>query len=447
MTTQPRQPCEFREGTWLDFREDVQKSDPELFRLLEAIEPNKKYKLIKAKYLYGEKITDFGTICVPNKDGKLVRLDDRSVAPELYEKLSYCPTPLILQLTNASEVFVELEERIVPLNVFSPGDLYGLYEILVPFTGCPAVPCWSITSGGRSVFLAAKIADSIGHNNLRTEFKNVPRQPPKRILDQWQTIKAIANSETLSNPWSSEILIFTRDWFNKERKDDINWLNLYIYLYKKAWLQSRSNRVQVEYSIMWESFAKAVCKRNLKPNSYIVDTTKHLLLLTTGTTPGFSVADPTDEKLLPIKLVENAYKNVYGLNQIAAIIMQPQILAAGSNSKPIYYSMAYATLLHGTPSIRKTSNILSEVREVKTLMLTLESVLQSRNEKIYETIKNIKLEYFHSDDDYFGDIQNSQIIAETDSLIASALDSRFKNQKFPAYGPFFRGCIRISRYK
>jgi hypothetical protein len=446
MIKQPKWSCELQEGTWLDFRDDVKNVAPGLFKLIESISPNKKYKLIKAKYLYGEKITDLGTIRIPNEHGQLVRLDDPSISPTIRDQLNYCPTPLMLQLTNASEVFVELEERIVPLNVFNPGDLYGLYEALTPFTGCSTVPCWSITSGGRSVFLAAKVSDAIGHNNLRKEFKNVPNQVPKTITDQWQTIKAIVNNDISSNSWRTEVLIFTSDWF-KERKNDINWLNFYIYLYKKAWVQSHGNRVQIEYSIMWESFAKAICKRNLKPNSYIADTVKHLLLLATGQTPGFSTTDSANETLLPVKIIEKAYSDIYGLDQLAAIVMQPQILTTKNNNHPIYYSMAYATLLNGTPSIRKANNILSEVRQVQTLMRTLEPILQSQEERIYETIKNVCFEYFHSDDDHFGDIKNGQIIAETDPIISSALNGRFKDKKFPSYGTFFRGCIRISKQK
>jgi hypothetical protein len=434
--------CELTEGSWLDFREDVRKVEPELFQLLEHLNPGKKLKLIKARYLYGEKITDFGTICVPDKNGKPRRLDDPNVSQHLKDELSYCPTPLILQLTNASEVFVDTEERIAPLNVFSPGDLYGLYEILVPFTGCPAVPCWSTTSGARSVFLASKVADAICHKKLREEF-GVSGQPPKKLSDEWSIFRAIANSARKESPWSCEILIFTKDWF-KERDNDINWLKFQNFLFKKAWWQSRSSRAQIEYTIMWESFAKAICAKNLKPNPYIVDTVKHLMLLTIGTTPGFRAATD-DEVIMPTKIIEKAYTEVYGLNGYAAIIMHPHILNSQGSTSPIYYSMAYPTLIEGTPFIRKPCNILMEIREVRTLMQTLQRLLESYEERIYEALKNVNFEYFHSDDDRLGEIQNSQIIATSDSIMSAALNTRFKGKKFPSYGPFFRGCIRVSK--
>ena len=434
-------PCEFEEGTWSTFRDDIKKVEPELFKLIEQISPNNTFKLIKARYAYGEKITDLGTIRVPNDTGKLVRLDDSTAPLLLKEQLGYCPTPLIVQLKSANEVFVELEDRIIPLNVFMPGDLYGLYEILVPYTNCPVVPCWSITSGGRSVFLTAKVSDSIGHKKLRTEF-GVSAVAPRKLIDQWNIIKTIANRDKTDIPWNSEVLIFTKNWFKNEN-DDINWLKFRNYLFGKAWWQSRGNRVQIEYSIMWEAFSKAVCSRNLKPNSYIVDTIKHLFLLTTSTAPAFKIAE--DDTVLPANLIEKAYTDVYGLKDLAPIIMHPQILGAKKSIAPIYYSMAYPTLLVGTPAIRKIANIMTEMREVKILMATLEKVLESQAAMIFKPIKDIKFEYFHSDNDNFGEILNSESIAEIDTIIKLALDTKFKGKKFPSYGNFFRGCIRISK--
>lgn len=435
-------PCELREGTWIDFRKDVEQVNPELFHLIEAISPDKYYRLIKATYLYGESITHLGTICVPDKHGHLSRLDHPNVSLDLKEKLGYCPTPLMVQLTNASEAFVEAENRIIPLNVFLPGDLFGLYEILVPFTECPVIPCWSITSGGRSVFLAAKVSDAIGHKNLKREF-GVPSQPPKTLDEHWDIIKAIANRGRIQSPWMSEVLIFTREWF-REHSDDIHWLKFQNYLQKMAWIQSRGNRVEIEYSIMWESFAKAVCRRNLKPNAYIVDTIKHLMLLTTGTRSGFKFVDDS-EIVLPSRIVEKAYVDIYGLKEYAPLIMFPHVIGSRNDPSTIYYSMAYPTLLAGTPAIRKAANIMIELRLIRTLMMTLERVLASYEERIYEAIKNVIFNYFHSDKDRFGEVLNSQEIAEKDNHLLAVMNKKFKGKIFPCYGPFFRGCISISK--
>lgn len=436
------QACELKTGTWLDFRDDVRKVEQELFNIIERINPNKKYRLIKARYLYGEPITNLGTICVPDKRGQLVRLDNVNVVYELKNLLGYCPTPLTLQLNNASEVFVETKDRIIPINVFMPGDLFGLYEVLVPFTNCPAIPCWNITSGSRSVFLAAKISDAIGHKKIRKEF-NVPAEPPKRLMDHWEIIKTIANSEQ-NNLWTSEILIFTSDWIEL-KKNDINWLTFQNYLFKKAWWQSRGNRIQVEYSIIWEAFSKAICSRNLKPNSYLVDTIKHLLMLASGALPGFKFADKESELLLPAQLVEKVYPEIYELKEYAALLMLPHILGASNNSSSIFYSMAYPTLLGGTPAIRKAPNIIEEIREVMRLMAMFKKIVCLQEDRVFEVLKKINFEYFHSNRDRFGEISISQNIVSSDASILAIFKERFAGKRFPAHGQFFRGCIKLSK--
>ena len=433
--------CIFEEGSWSDFREDVKRVQPELFNIIEKISPGKEYKLIKARYLYGEKITDMGTICVPDKRYQPIRLDNPQVSVDLKEELGYGPTPLILQLSNAAEVFVEAGERIIPLNVFNPGDMYGLFEAIVPFTGCPMFPCWSVTSGARSVFLAAKVTDAIGYKKLKGEF-GISLPPPRTLSAQWHIIKAIIRSANVNSSWNNEVLLFTKKWF-ENRDDDIGWLQFQNYLLKKSWIQSRSLRVQAEYSIMWEAFASAICSRNLKPNTYIVDTVKHLMLLATSSTPGFTIADGR-EVALPSRIIEKAYSDVYGLKDYAALIMRPLVLEKAIQGSSVYYSMAYPNLLQGTPAVRQAPNIITELREVKTLVVTLNKVLESLDEKRYDDLKRSTTQYFHSDQDSFGEILDTGLIPKIEEAVKNTLASRFKGKKFPKYGPFFRGCIRLT---
>jgi len=435
--------CILKEGTWLDFREKVKKVEPELFKIIEKISPDNKYKLIQADYLFGESITDLGTICVPNQNGRLVRLDDLSVSSKLKDQLGYCPTPLILQLENASEVFVDAEGRIIPLNVFHEGDLYGLYEILVPFTGCLAIPCWSITSGARSVFMASKVSDAIGHKKLKKEY-GLTIESPKSLADQWHVIKELANCIKKENPWKTKVLIFTKKWF-EDKKDNIHWLQFQNYLMKKAWWQSRSNRADIEYSITWERLAKEVKTKKLRPNSYIVDTVKHLMLLTTGMRPGFRPAE--NELLFPTRIIENAYTNIYGLKEYAAFVMQPYFFNNKNGFLPVYYSMTYPTLLLGSPDIRKSAKTMTELREVMALLKVFSQILGFCEDRIYQTLKNIEFKYFHSDKDRLGMVLSNQNIAKKDIIISKALKTKFKGKIFPSYGPFFRGCIKVSLKK
>ncbi len=432
--------CSIKEGTWLDFRESVKKVNLELFDIIEKIAPDQHYKLFEVTYLYGEKITDLGTVCLPGKDGRPLRLDDPKLPNVYREQLGYGPTPLILQLSNGSEVFVDTGERIIPLNVFTPGDFFGLFEAVIPLTESSFLPCWNVTAGARSVFMGARVSDAIGHKRLRSEY-GILAEPPKRIIDQWDIIKTIANRSNSESPWSCTVLIFTKDWLEK-RENDLGWIAFHNYLLVKGWMQSSHMRSKIQLSLLLEEFSAAIRNKNLKPNPYIFANIMHNLFLANSFLPGFIPAD-TNELLLPSKPVEYAYENVYLLKEYTPVIMHPWRLGAVNSDQPVYYSLAYPTMLEGSPAIRHAPSIISEIREVKKLMQTFEDVLRKKGRLTHNLVKWANFEYFHNEDDRFGEIQNSKELINNDSYV-QACNERFKNKLFPYQGPFFRGCIRIA---
>jgi hypothetical protein len=419
--------CSIKEGSWEDFRLDIKKVEPKLFEIIEKISPSSKYKLFEVTYQYGEKITDMGTICLPDKEGRSVRLDDSRLPEKYRDQLGYCPTPLILQLTKGAEVFVDTGERIIPLNI-------------MPLTNCPIAPCWSVTAGARSVFLGATVSNAIGHRRLREEFR-VRQEPPKKLIEQWEIIKTIGNYSNENSPWTCKVLLFTKSWF-EEKENDLGWLGFHYYLLKQSWTQSKYMRSKSELSIMLEAFASAIRDRNLKPGPYILGTIMHNIFLANGAVPGFMPAD-THELLLPSRSVESAYENVYMLKEYAPIIMQPWRLGAAKNHNPVYYSLAYPTMLESTPAIRHAPSIISELRDAKMLMQTLEKILNQHADLNQRFIAGAKFEYFHTEEDQFKEINDSKDIMEGDANLMQCA-SRFKDKIFPYKGPFFRGCIRIS---
>ena len=48
---------------WAEVRAEVEKANPELTKLIDQLNPNKTYKLIKARYLFGDLIVENG---IPN---------------------------------------------------------------------------------------------------------------------------------------------------------------------------------------------------------------------------------------------------------------------------------------------------------------------------------------------------------------------------------------------
>jgi hypothetical protein len=433
--------CRIREGSWKDFRLDVKHTDPELFNIIEKISPNQEYQLMEVTYFYGEKITDLGTICLPDEHGNLYRLEDLRLPNRYREQLGYCPTPLILQLSRGSEAFIDTGERIIPLNVFLPGDLYGLFEAIMPLTDCPISPCWSVTAGARSVFLGAKVSDALGHKRLRAEY-SVTAEPPKRLIDEWDVIKKIGNHERGDDRWTCKILIFTKKWLEK-RDDDLGWTLFHNHLLIKSWIQSKLMRGKSELSIMLEAFASTIRNRNLKPNSYVLDTIMHNMYMANNAAPGFKSAD-TEELLLPSLAVEKAYEHVYLLKEYAPIVMHPWRTRDDDDLEPIYYSLSYPTLLEGTPSIRHAPSMISEIRQIKMLTYEFKKIFSQHGSLTYKSIENIAFEYFHNEKDMFDEITNSIKIIDTDLYLQRNI-ARFPNRVFPYNGTFFRGCIRLSK--
>jgi len=211
----------------------------------------------------------------------------------------------------------------------------------------------------------------------------------------------------------------------------------------KGWIQSRNARAKLEYdSLMWETFAHSICKRNLKPNPYIMDTVKHLLLIANGEFPGLKPVN-NDDNLLPVSAIETAYTEDYGL-KYAPVIMGPSILSANSkNADTVYYSLAYPTLLEGTPVIRHPPSIISEIQEIKSLMNTFENVHTTSYSS--DPMKNMVFRYFYAGEDKFGELLHSRDITAYDCNMHQILTTKFSGKDFPAHGHIFRGYIQIQK--
>lgn len=430
-----------RQLVWSDIRETIQTTNPTLYDIIEAISPSDDYTFIQCNYQYGDRILDNGTVCLPTHSGETLRLDSQEIPTSLKKQLSYSVTPLIIQFSGVSEVFFDSTIRTIPLNIFNPGDLFGLPEALVPLTTCPVFPPWSVTAGARSVFMLPKISDTNRHNRLKAEF-NVSTLPPKNLVDQWQTFKEIARNSGQKKTWRSRVLLFTGKWL-EDRNDDIHWLLFQKHLFKSAWIESRHWRSQPETNALWEQFAQSIGRRNLKPSTYLIDTIKHLFTLSFCALAAFRPISHNDISL-PAQLIEQAYLNVYDINS-APTIMHPFRLGERESKLPIYYSMAHPTLLQGTTFISQRMSIINELRECKRLMEMLEQALSDRPEKVYNTVRNVRYTYFHGEEDPFGEITNSTIIANEDEMIKQSLEYRFQGKPFANHAKFLKGCIRIHK--
>jgi hypothetical protein len=428
--------CSIKEVYWDEVRGDVTRLNPELAKICDEISPDKKYSLLRIRYPYGSTIVDKGVFHLPYM-GNLVPITHVDIPVRIKEKLSYSAIPFSLVLHNNIEVFVESGERIIPLNFFKSGDVFGVFESMDLLANIQSNPIWSVSAGGRSVFMLPRITDKVGHNRLRKEFGISCNEPPPDLQGHWKLFKEIYECFSDSKDWYNEVLVFTNKWF--KHSNDAKWLKFQLYVCKLCWSQSRLSRDAVELGLLWSSFGNEMSGRNLRPRPYLVETLKQLLSIANGVAVSFKPA--VDETTLPVARIQDAYLNCYNLKTYIPTIMQPCKLQADVTKA--YYSLALPTVLESTPFVRNAPSIIEDQRGIKRLLDTLIRTIKLDN-SVMNPVQHVKYDFFHSDVDQYGDIGSSKLLAQEDKAFLALLVQSFKGRAFCSTAPFFKGCIRIT---
>lgn len=429
-----------RKVEWQDIRSQTHKANSRLATLIDEFDPNSEYELFLVRYPYGAHIVDKGTLIVPSPEGRLLPITDSKIDANVRAALGYTSIPLGLWLNTAAEVYVETDERVVPLHIFQPGDFFGLWEALDPPTSAFVERIWSIAVGSRSLFMLPKITDTTCHTRLQRNFGLRTTQPPRTLFDQSQLFSQITNSKICQTEWCSEVLLFSGKWM-QEQTDNKAWLKLHYYLLKQEWLQSIYWRNKVTFELIGQAFAAAQESRNLKSNPYLIDTAMYLISLGTGSSPGFAPAI-NDETVGPISAIQAAYLDAYGLKSYIPTIMRPQYLQKG---EPIYYSMQSPTVLATSPKSKKPHSFVDDQRTVMLLLETLHQKLKSDNTPFYNIIEHLQFEFFHCEAVPNDDIRPTAEMPAGDPRLITFACSPEDKRIFCETGPFIRGCIRISR--
>lgn len=159
-----------QEVSWDDARSEIYTFNPELVEICDQINLSKEHSLFKLNYRYGDIIINKGKLYLPRNNHDLIAIDDVSVPSYISKSLNYSHIPLSLITHGTNEVFVDVKDGIIPLNFFTTGNLFGLFEIMDMRNGISSQPIWSVSAGGRSVFMLPRIADMVGHNRIKKEF-------------------------------------------------------------------------------------------------------------------------------------------------------------------------------------------------------------------------------------------------------------------------------------
>ncbi len=429
---------------WADVRDSIATINAELADIVDYLKPSDDLTLFRAKYPFGTKISDHGILHIPNSNGNIVPIYDDSIPKNTRDKLSYNPIPLSLVTKNNSEVFTISDNRLIPLKIFEPGELFGTWELLDPEPFKQQAYNWSFSAGARSIFMLPKIADAYSHSRLRSKY-GVSLSTPKYLSDHHEIFAKIANHRTFPYKWHNEIIFFSDKWLNNlSQRSNIKWTALYFLILKAAWNQFLNWRSQITTELIWQSLSEEMSRRNMHTRNYLVNTVKHLITLGIGTTPAFVPA--TTEDSAPINGLQTAYIDDYKLKYNPTIMIPASLnFANHTTSENIYYSLQDPSLLTYTKSASHSRSAMKDLQDIKYLLDALLDRLKNDMPPTYKLVNNLNFEYFHTEIDQYGDIIPSKDISIEDSRFIHCGNDKGDTLPFSDSASFLRGCIRISR--
>jgi hypothetical protein len=435
--------CDIKTLTWRDVRKDVHQVNSKLASIIDDLDPGDAYKLYRVKYPYGTMIFTAGTLNLPNDSNDLVPIDHPTIAKKLHDDLTYRAIPMGLMLKKSSEIYAEMDDRVIPLTVLAEGRLFGVWEALDPPHSYFVRLSWNVSSGARSLFLLPKIAEASGYKRLQKN-TGIRVNAPKKLKDQWFIFKKIINSHGFPISWFSEVLYFSKKWF-ESLKNDLSWTNLQNYFFKIVWYQSMYWRFSSTLNLMWQQFASIVKRYNVKCGIYQLETLKHLIALGVGALPSFSAQGQFD-LLVPIAALQEIFLDIYELDYVPTIML-PHHLSMDKKGDAGYYSINEPTLIESVPKSREVLNIMQTIRDIQELFEyfkeeVMRGVFKVENTPIYDLINNVTFKFIHTAPDPSGQLTISNKLPKIDASLINMPD-RYGDRPFCSTSNFLRGCAQI----
>lgn len=428
------------ELTWKQARPYVANSCPELFSILDEIDPPDEYTLLKVQYPFGSLIMGDDTVYFP-KAGNNLPLGHPDIPMTLKEKLGYQSVPFGMITHNTAEIYKETDNTVFSVELSGPdkGIEIGIFEYF------GLTPCYSVSAGARSLYMIPKISEARQHKKLTKHF-HLSTLPPKNIFRHWHLFKDLYQSDVFKTTWETEILFLTKPWAEGIKNNKSHaWERLLNYIYKKGFQHSELGRRKLLLEIVWQKLGVILANAGFKSEPYIIDTFKHVIDIFLGGSSGSRPA--IDNHSGPITEIQRAYLEFYNLDQVPTI-MNPCRFSLSKN-QPVYYSMQTPMVISPNMNFRKINTIIEEMREFmmfKTTIVQDYGNIKINNARLHDLLKLMKLEFYHSDLYSYGrEIRPaSEIPLHDPDFLYSPINN--PSLKFADNGSFIRGCIKISRH-
>lgn len=424
---------------WQDIKNRVEIVNPTLFHEIDKLNPGREFKVVYAKYSFGQHILLDGELQIPIKEQETIGINDPSmndIKKLLFGNKQLANVPVGISLKNSIELYSKPRHRVAPFSIMHPGKLFALWSAFENEKSAHIGRIWNISAGARSIFLLPKISDLTSFWRLKKEFA-LDSELPKSSEDHWHLLKEIADK--VKDSWEVEVIFFSHKWFDQNSSD---WRLFKLYLMEVVW---RSTSFVRDSVIFHQIFSSAQEAKKINPAPYLSDTIKHLYALGSSFYPGFVFAD--DDQLAPIKTFQKIFRTVYQL-KYAPTIMHLDYL--GRSEKSCYYSLQFPTLFESSPLSRKESTNIMTLHQIDTIMQKLLNyILDERPDlhqgPIYKWAYSIGHTYIHHNPKKFLDtITPTSLLPKIDNTLQKHR-RKFSDLPFNESNIFMRGCVRAFR--
>lgn len=430
--------------TWKQARDHVHRLNPILAKIIDDINPDDSFRLYKTRYPYGTEILVNGRFRLPTTTGELVEVSKISEQP-LSDDISYNGNthPLLLVLNNTMELFLNMEDRVIPYSLVGPGDTLGIWNVVSnPYQkkqNTLAIDIWDMTAGARSIFLLPKVAEASGFHNVQKEY-HVTLDAPRALKDHWQVFKEIATSPNFNGDWKVELLMFSKKWIDKLH--DAAWIQFKSFLLDRAWQGGEFFRDKFTWDL---TFTRIQTKRKIKPCPNVVDRLHHALAVSVGALPAFRPL--IDDSVAPVKKLQQIFEETYKL-RYAPVIIGPTNYSVFEHDSSVYLPFNYETAIQLSPQSNQRDSILTVMYNMNSLhekyhYEIMHSDLKISDTVLYRLMKSVKFTYCHHDATHYPNMKSAQEIVSADSTFQQAVIG-CKQQEMPKNAPFLNGCIQIS---
>ena len=322
-----------------------------------------------------------------------------------------------LVLERGCETFLE-GDSFTPLDISLPGSIFFI-DHARGIEPLPPRDNLHMTAGARSLFLSAKISDSLAFGQM-AKYYGLEQNVPRTHLHEWAMLRELAHNA--GSPWRARILIISvqRDVFFSER---CNRLRHGLRQLQSPYQSILDNPLLLDFEIR-----KFTIATQYKVHPSIAAHMQQLYYIRKHKMPGFSFA--ADETLAPINLFKQAFIQVYG------ITYAPSIALPGypSAHQPCYYPLKN---MEQALSKRSHTTSIEELKELKRTIPHFDRYLAQTHKKLdWLSFSSHDLVYFHHLADAKGNILPNTHLPEYDPIISTDLIA--SNLPFCEASPLFR---------